>query len=165
MGTFKAKFRVWNPANPEKVEELEAVVDTGASFSWISRSRLERLGLARSRQMPFRTIEGRVLERDLAAVYIAIDGYSAPDVVVMAESGETEVLGAHSIEGLGMAADPVQKKLTPTVMLALAASENVGTDPDRELLTRVAGVENLLGLSCMTTFWTIGMWLKIWVNS
>ena len=39
----------------------------------------------------------------------------------MAEPGEMEVLGAHSIEGLGMAADPVQKKLVPTIMLALAA--------------------------------------------
>ena len=62
-----------------------------------------------------------MLERDLAAVYVGTDGYSAPDVVVMAEPGEMEVLGAHSIEGLGMAADPVQKKLVPTIMLALAA--------------------------------------------
>jgi hypothetical protein len=77
MSTFKAKFRIWNPASPEKEEEIEAVVETGASFSWIWRSRLERLGLSASRRMPFRTIEGRVLERDLAAVYIATDGYSA----------------------------------------------------------------------------------------
>jgi hypothetical protein len=33
----------------------------------------------------------------------------------MAEPGEMEVLGAHSIEGLGLAADPVQKRLTPTI--------------------------------------------------
>ena len=69
MGTFTAKFRVWNPAHPEKVEALEAIVDTGAAFSWISRARLERLGVTATRKMPFRTIEGRVLDRDLAAVY------------------------------------------------------------------------------------------------
>jgi len=120
MGTFKAKFRVWNPEHPENVEELEAFVDTGAAFSWVSRSRLERLGLRATRRMPFRTIEGRVLERDLATVYVATDGYSVPDVVVIAEAGEMEVIGAHSIEGLGLAADPVQKKLVPTIMLALA---------------------------------------------
>jgi hypothetical protein len=34
-----------------------------------------------------------------------------------------EVMGAHTIEGLGMAADPVQKKLVPAVMLALGSSE------------------------------------------
>jgi hypothetical protein len=32
-----------------------------------------------------------------------------------------EVMGAHTIEGLGLAADPVQKRLVPTVMLALAS--------------------------------------------
>jgi predicted aspartyl protease len=121
MSPFMAKFRVWNPAHPENVEALEAIVDTGAAFSWISRARLERLGVTASRKMPFRTIEGRVLDRDLAAVYIASDEYSAPDVVVMAEAGEMEVLGAHSLEGLGVAADPIQKRLTPTIMLALVA--------------------------------------------
>ena len=121
MGTFTAKLRVWSPAHPERVEELEPIVDTGAAFSWIARARLERLEVTPSRRMQFRTIEGRVLERELAIVYVATDGYTAPDLVVMAEPGEMEVIGAHSIEGLGLAADPVQKKLIPTVMLALRA--------------------------------------------
>jgi hypothetical protein len=42
----------------------------------------------------------------------------------MAEDGEMEVMGAHTIEGLGMAADPVQKRLVPTVMLALASAKH-----------------------------------------
>lgn len=121
MGTFSVKLRVWNPAKPGGVEELDAFVDTGASFSWISRVRLARLGIVPSRKMGFRTIEGHLLERDMATVYVSTDEYSVPDVVVMAEEGEMEVLGAHTIEGLGMAVDPVQKKLVPTVMLALAS--------------------------------------------
>ncbi len=121
MGTFTTQLRVWNPAQPEKAEEFEVFVDTGAAFSWVSRARLQRLGIGPSRRMPFRTIDGRVLERDLAIAYVATDGYSAPDIVVMAEPGEMEVMGAHSIEGLGLAADPVQRNLVPTVMLALAA--------------------------------------------
>jgi len=103
---------------------LELLVDTGASFSWISKARLERLGVRPAYQMPFRTIDGRVLERDMAVIYIGTDGRSVPDLVVMAEEGESEVIGAHSIEGLGMAADPVQKKLVPTVMLALGSQAN-----------------------------------------
>jgi len=120
MGTFSVKLRVWNPAQPGGVEEFDSFVDTGAAFSWISRSRLERLGVAPSRKMSSRTIEG-LLERDMATVYVSTDKYSVPDVVVMAEQGEMEVMGAHTIEGLGMAADPVQKKLVPAVMLALGA--------------------------------------------
>ena len=104
---------------------MELSVDTGASFSWISKARLERLGVRPAYQMPFRTIDGRVLERDMAVVYIATNGRSVPDLVVMAEEGESEVMGAHSIEGLGMAADPVQRKLVPTVMLALGGKSDV----------------------------------------
>jgi hypothetical protein len=121
MGTFSVKLRVWNPAKVCDVEELDAYVDTGAAFSWISRARLEWLGVAASRKMSFRTIEGRLLERDMATVFVATGTFSVPDVVVMAEAGEMEVMGAHTIEGLGLAADPVQKKLIPTVMLALGA--------------------------------------------
>jgi hypothetical protein len=109
MGTCKAKFRIWNPAHPENVAELEAFVDTGGAFSWISRTRLERLGLSPSRRMPFRKIEGRVVERNMAAGYIGSDGYSTPDVVVRAETGEMEVPGAPSIEGFGFAATPCRK--------------------------------------------------------
>ncbi len=121
MGTFQTKLRVWNPAKPENVEEFEVFVDTGAAFSGVSRARLERLGIQPSRRLQFRTIDGRLVERELAIAYVASNGFSVPDLVVMAEPGEMEVMGAHSIEGLGVAADPVQKKLVPTVMLALAS--------------------------------------------
>jgi predicted aspartyl protease len=121
MGTFKTKLRVWNPARPEEVYEPEVWVDTGAAFSWISRSKLEAMGVKPLRQMQFRTIEGHIVERPFAAVFVGFDGFSSSDMVVMAEATDSEVMGAHSIEGLGLAADPVQKKLVPSIMLALAA--------------------------------------------
>ncbi len=83
--------------------------------------------------MQFRTIEGHILERDVAAVFIGTDGFTGADMVVMAEASESEVMGAHSIEGLGLAADPVQKKLVPTVMLALAARGDGEKWADRRL--------------------------------
>ncbi|PYX96437.1 MAG: hypothetical protein DMG71_05885 [Acidobacteria bacterium] len=119
MGTFTAKLRVWNPASPARVEELEAVVDTGAAYSWISRTRLEPLGVRPVRRMQFRTIEGHTIERDLAPVFVATDGYTGGDNVVLAEPGDMEVLGAHTLGSLGVTVDPVSKKLVPTVGLAL----------------------------------------------
>jgi len=82
------------------------------------------MGVTATRRMPFRTIEGRILDRDLAVVYVASDDRSVPDIVVMAEAGEMEVVGAHSLGGLGLAADPVQKRLVPTVMLALGSANS-----------------------------------------
>jgi len=122
MGSFSAKLRVWNPANPEKVEEIEALVDTGAAFSWVHRERLERLGAVTLRRIGFRAIDGSIVERETAAVWVGSNGFTAPDIVVIAERNDMEVIGVHTIEGLGLAADPVQKKLLPTVMPALTAS-------------------------------------------
>jgi predicted aspartyl protease len=119
MGLFTTKLIVWNPAKPGPVEELEVWVDTGAGYSWFSRQRLEGLGVRATRSMQFRTIEGRIIERDLAPVFVQVDGAVGGDSVVMGEEGDMEVLGAHTLESLGLAVDPVQKKLVPTVGMAL----------------------------------------------
>jgi aspartyl protease family protein len=123
MGTFSAKLRVWNPASPSRVEEMDVIVDTGAAYSWISRMKLESKGVQAVRRMQFRTIEGHTIERDLAPVFVATDGFTGGDNVVMAEAGDMEVLGSHTLETLGVTVDPVNKKLVPTVALALAAED------------------------------------------
>jgi len=125
VGLFKSKIAVWNPAVPAKVEELELLVDTGASYSWFLRRRLEALGIRSTGKMQFRTIDGRVIERDVAPVFVRSDGHVGGDTIVVAESGDSEVLGAHTLESLGLAADPVQKKLIPTVGLAFLGAAQI----------------------------------------
>ena len=118
VGRCKSKLAVWNPATPSRVEELELLVDTGASYGWFLRQRLETLGIGSTGKMQFRTIDGRILERDVAPVFVRTDGHVGGDTIVMAESGDAEVLGAHTLESLALAADPVQKQLIPTVGMA-----------------------------------------------
>ncbi len=124
VGLFKSKLAVWNPASPSRVEELELLVDTGASYSWFMRERLEALGIRPTGRMQFRTIDGRVLERDVAPVFVRSDSHIGSDTVVAAESGDAEVLGAHTLESLGLAADPVQKRLIPTVGMAFRGQKS-----------------------------------------
>lgn len=140
MGGFSVKLRVWNPERPGEVEEFDALVDPRSTFSWISRSRLERLGVEPSRKMSFRLKDRWVVERDVASVYIAMDGGPVGDVVVMAEAGEAESMGAHTLDGFGMAVDPAQKILVPAVMWALISSATriIGSneEEDSRALTR-----------------------------
>src|SRR5207302_4679371 len=117
MGIFTAKLRVWNPASSSSTEEIDAMVDTGASYRWVLRTRLERLDVRPVRRMQFRTNEGKTIERDL----VAADGFTGGDNVVMAEPGDMEVIGAHTLESLGLTVDPVGRKLVPAVGLALTA--------------------------------------------
>ena len=124
MATFTVKLKVWNPVDPSRTAELEAWADTGAAYSWISGARLEPLNVQKVRRLQFRTIEGKTIERDLAAVFLSADGYTGGDNVVIAEGADLEVLGAHSLESLGLAVDPVHKKLVPLVVaLGLLAQQ------------------------------------------
>jgi predicted aspartyl protease len=121
MGIFTAKLRVWNPASSTTTPEIEAMVDTGASYSWVSRARLELLGLRPVRRMQFGAIEGKTIERDLVPEFVAADGFTGGDNVVIAEPGNMEVIGAHTLESLGLTVDRVGEKLVPAVGLALTA--------------------------------------------
>ena len=116
MATVTVKVKVWNPADPSRFAEAEVWADTGAAYSWISKARLEPMGVQKVRRLQFRTIEGHTVERDLAAVFLSTDGYTGGDNVVVAESGDLEVLGARSLESMGLAVDPVHKKLVPLVV-------------------------------------------------
>lgn len=127
MGTFTAKLTVWNPAEPARTEEFEVWVDTGASYSWLSRQRLEALGIRATRRKEFRTIEGRLVEQELAPVFVRVNGYIGGDTVVLAEPGDAEVMGAFTLESLGLTVDPVEKKLVPSIGLALLTRGRAGT--------------------------------------
>jgi predicted aspartyl protease len=125
---FTAKLRVWHPTHPDRVGEFELWVDTGAAYSWISRERLEALGIQPTGRREFRTIEGRTIERNMAAVFVSADGQTGGDTVAMAEPGDMEVMGAFTLESLALAPDVVQKKLVP-IKVSLALYAGHGRSP------------------------------------
>jgi hypothetical protein len=106
VGLFNSKIVVWNPAAGSKEEELELLVETGASYSWFSRTRLESLGYTQP-------TDGKTSGTRTGASFVRTDGHIGGDTIVLAEPGDLEVLGAHTLEALGLSVDPVQKGLIP----------------------------------------------------
>ena len=104
-----AKFR--NPADPSVSIEVELPVDTGSTYTWLRRDRLERLGMRPTGLRRFRTIEGRVVERPVGEAVVECLGERATTVVVFGEPGDAEVLGVHALEGLGLEVDPTTGEL------------------------------------------------------
>ena len=105
------KVRLLNPREPEKCLELELLVDTGSIYTWVKRSRLEELGIKPMGRRRFRTIEGRVNERDIGEAVIECLGERATCIVVFAGDSDVEVLGVTALENLALEVDPVTKQL------------------------------------------------------
>lgn len=112
MGTFRVTIEIGDPQG-QRWESLETLVDTGASHTVAPSSILRRLGVTPQERWPFRLADDRVVERDVGFATVRIDGRSVPTVVVFGEEGAESLLGAHTLEGLRLAVDPVARRLMP----------------------------------------------------
>ena len=120
MGTFQVAIEMGDAAG-ERWETVDVVVDTGASYSWIPADVLHRRGVQPQFRRRFRTADDRSVERDMAVTAARWDGQVLPTLVVFADAGSLAVLGAHSLEGFSLAADPVNRRLIPVEGFALLA--------------------------------------------
>ena len=111
MGHVSAKVRVSNPREPSRRLELELLVDTGSTYTWLKRGRLEALGLRPTGRRRFRTIRGELVEREVGEATIECLGERATCMVVFAEEGDQEVLGITALENLGLEVDPITGQL------------------------------------------------------
>ena len=113
MGRFEVKVKVSNLAQPERSAEVSLLVDTGATLSMLPRALLEKLGVRPISRSRFQLPDGRYVEREKGAVILSVNGQAVGVTVAFAEPGEALVLGATSLESLGLAVDPVKQRLVP----------------------------------------------------
>lgn len=92
-------------------EEVELMVDSGSTYTWVSEQVLERLGIKKERDKEFKTIEGRLPRRNTGMGVVELMGERAPTILVFAQEGDAKVLGVHALEGLGFEFDPVKREL------------------------------------------------------
>jgi predicted aspartyl protease len=114
VGTFSVMLTIGDPAGL-RWEAVEAVVDTAVSYTWV----LERLCVASEGPWPFQTPDGRLIERDIAETRARLDGQERTTIVVFGVPGSRPLIGAYTLEGFGVVADPVNRRLVQVPGLAL----------------------------------------------
>lgn len=117
MGTFSYRLTlISNGAS----ETLDVLVDTGASFTTVPASILGRLGVPTHRSMRFRLADGRLAEWPLGWVTIDIDGQREQSIIAFGPEDAPPLLGAHTLQSMGLGVDPVEHRLIPREWLMLA---------------------------------------------
>jgi predicted aspartyl protease len=117
VGEVRVAIVVINPRTGGRSQELTALADTGATLSVIPRDTLEPLGIARIRTVSLLMADGRRAARDVGDAAIAVDGEAVPCRVVFGEPDDATLLGLTVLEQLGLAVDPVRRRLVPTDFL------------------------------------------------
>ena len=99
MGTFRWPLRI-SSMDGQQAQEMEATVDTGASFTSLPSRLLRELGVEATGKRGFLLADGRRVEMDYGQAWATIDGESVVTIVVFGEDEAPPLLGAYTLEGL-----------------------------------------------------------------
>ena len=112
MGTFRYPVEIGNPSGTQ-FELVNPMVDTGATYSFMPASMLERLEVEPMETVEFILADGSRIKLDIGEAPIRAAGRQAATIVVFGEEDSMPLLGAYALEGLRLAVDPFNRRLVP----------------------------------------------------
>jgi aspartyl protease family protein len=92
---------------------IDALVDTGATFTLVPADLLRELGISPQRRARLRLADGRSHEQEVGHLLVELDGLEGPTYVVFGANGAPPAIGAMTIEGFLLGVDPVGQRLVP----------------------------------------------------
>ena len=113
MGTFTHPITLYSPLG-DRMETVDAMVDTGSTFTVVPGAILEGLGVQPRRAVNLKLANGQVVERRVGTVTAEIDGERESIICVFGDPEATPLIGAVTLESFLLAVDPVAQRLVPT---------------------------------------------------
>lgn len=110
VGHFAVPIEVGNRSG-ERFVSIRALVDTGATYTWIPRDILEGLGVMPDDDWPFELADGREVQYPVAWITIQMRERAQPTIVVFGAVGTEPILGVVTLEEYRLAVDPVNHRL------------------------------------------------------
>ena len=89
------------------------MVDSGAALSVVPKKLLDKIGVKASREGTFSLADGTMIKRKIGDAVFELNGSRAPSPVVIGEKQDSLVLGAMSLEAMGLVLNPFERKIYP----------------------------------------------------
>ena len=112
------KVKVINPGNSEKSKEFEFLVDSGSVYTVVPEEELRSLGIAPTSSEEFILANGEAIKKFVGNACFEYKGKIRAAPVVFGDEG-VFLLGATTIEALGMFLDPIRRELKPLPMVLM----------------------------------------------
>ena len=110
MGEFAWPVGVWS-ADGERMESVDALVDTGASYSLFPRSMLERLGIAILERYGFELADRSIVEYDVGEALLRVNSRVRTASVMFGDDDDQPLIGANALQEFLLLVDPVAEEL------------------------------------------------------
>ena len=114
MGITFTKAKISNPRNPRRgVVELEFLIDTGAIYSVVPAATARELGLKKLQRQEFTLADGTHRTYAVGEAFFQVGDQSGTSKVVFGPPNATPLLGALTLESLGLMVNPVTREVSP----------------------------------------------------
>ncbi|MFB0517158.1 MAG: aspartyl protease family protein [Candidatus Neomarinimicrobiota bacterium] len=120
MGLTVLEIEVGNPANPAVTVSVEFLIDSGAVYSVVPAPVLEKLGIEPLAEEEFRLANGEKAVRKKGIAFFRYGDKVGGADVIFGQEGDQQLLGALTLEALGLVLDPLRRELKPLPMLLAA---------------------------------------------
>lgn len=108
--------KIANPAEPKKFFKRKFLVDSGAVYSVIEKQALERLGIRPHSKRKFILANGEEIEKEIGDAFFVFQRQKASAPVIFGDKG-IFLLGATTLENLGLILNPIDRELRPLPMV------------------------------------------------
>jgi len=115
MGLTRVEMNVAGPSGKDAT--IEFLVDSGASYSVIPHKYWRKLKLQPKREMKFTLADGTSVTRKLSQAHFTYQDIDASSTVVLGEPNDEALLGAVTLEELGLVLNPFDRTLRPMRMM------------------------------------------------
>jgi clan AA aspartic protease len=116
VGAFNVTLQVADRFR-EQFVILDALVDTGATYTALPGSVLDGLGIEREETRRFRIADSRVVEYSMGETRLRLEGREFTAPVIFAPDQATPLVGMTTLEILGLGVDPIEERLVPVIAL------------------------------------------------
>ena len=116
MGVFQVEIEVGDPSG-SRFEKIEALVDSGATYTMLPASLLQRLGVVPIEDRTFELADGSDLEMGFGMTSVKIEDRIIPSPVIFSDNDASALLGAVTLEIFALGIDPVNGRLVPVKSL------------------------------------------------
>jgi clan AA aspartic protease len=121
MALTHIEARIANPARPRRSLRLRFLVDSGAVYSVVPARTLEKLGVKPHSRRKFILADGSEIIRRMGDAAFRLDGRPGASPVIFGEEGDSVLIGAVTLESLGVILDPLRRELRPLPMVLAPA--------------------------------------------
>ena len=113
MGLTNQRLIVKESHRARRKAAINFLLDSGAVYSLVPAATLRRLGVRPHRKLDFSLADGTTITRKVGDAYFEFQGEGGAAPVIFGEKGDEPLLGATTLESIGLVLDPFQRRLIP----------------------------------------------------